>query len=222
MVGYAHRRGVLDPVEVVLTGDADSALAGALLAALGNVAERGIWTEDERVLAAAGGLGIVRSVVRLARNLPLDFESAPAPDGVIIIRGMGEAEVGPFLVVHRAAFADHPDNTDWGPSDVAERMTREWFEPGGVLMAWWRGRPVGVCWTKRRGPSIGEIYEIAIHPVMQRKRLGPCLVSRGLTLLAEGGATEAIVWTETDNENALRLYERLGFAPVATRSLLGG
>lgn len=80
----------------------------------------------------------------------------------------------------------------------------------------------GFCWTRvhpaddpeliaNGDPALGEIWVIGAHPSRHGTRLGPALVAAGLDHLASKGLGTAMLYTEEDNEPAMRMYERMGF-----------
>jgi ribosomal protein S18 acetylase RimI-like enzyme len=75
-----------------------------------------------------------------------------------------------------------------------------------LLGDWFDGRPVG------------QIEWLAVHPAHRRRGLGEALVVAALHDLRERGQTEALVETHPSLTAAVRLYERLGFAPVSRGS----
>ena len=116
-----------------------------------------------------------------------------------------------WLAVNNAAFAGHAENSDLDRQDLSERMERAWFDPAGLRMAWWGLDLAGFCWTKRHGPTDGEIYIIGTAPAHQGHGLGRALVLEGMRHLAGEGCDRVFLYTEGDNERALGLYHSLDF-----------
>lgn len=65
------------------------------------------------------------------------------------------------------------------------------------------------------GP-IGEVYVIGVDPQSRVRRLGAPLTLTGLNYLWEQGISTVMLYVESDNSAALRLYDRLGFTTYAT------
>ena len=76
-------------------------------------------------------------------------------------------------------------------------------------------RLLGFHWTKRHSATLGEVYVVAIDPAAQGRGLGQTLVDAGLRHLRDGGADEVLLYVESDNLPAVRLYEGLGFTHAA-------
>lgn len=75
-----------------------------------------------------------------------------------------------------------------------------------------RGAPVAAySITGRAGPQ-GYLQRLAVAADCQGRGLGTVLVADALTWLRRGGARTVLVNTARDNEPALGLYERCGFA----------
>jgi mycothiol synthase len=233
MVGYVHlrrhrRHGVELELLVAPAHRSDArTIVEALVSAAGASAELG--PEDEvftwvpahstQVIDALLALGFVpdRSVRQLRRPLPLPPEDrARPPQPCWPLRsfrpGLDEQA---WLVVNNRAFAWHPDQGDWDLETLRAREQEPWFDPAGFLMAELDGELVGFCWTKvhnhRGSDAIGEIYVIATDPERAPRGLGSCLLAAGLDHLASRGLATAMLYVETTNERALRLYDRFGF-----------
>lgn len=72
-------------------------------------------------------------------------------------------------------------------------------------------RPLaGYAITGLAGP-IGYLQRVAVHPHRQRQGIGQALVADALQWLANRGASRAVVNTQVGNQNALKLYESMGF-----------
>jgi ribosomal protein S18 acetylase RimI-like enzyme len=68
----------------------------------------------------------------------------------------------------------------------------------------------------REGRS-GLVVCLAVHPEHQRRGLGAALLTAALHTLHERGHSRAFLHTNPALVTAIRLYERLGFAPVDRR-----
>lgn len=62
-------------------------------------------------------------------------------------------------------------------------------------------------WAAERG----YLQRLAVHPARRGQGLGAALVNDGLHWLVRRGATQALVNTQESNDNALRLYQSVGF-----------
>jgi GNAT superfamily N-acetyltransferase len=68
----------------------------------------------------------------------------------------------------------------------------------------------GYAITGRAGPR-AYLQRLAVHPAAQGHGIGSALIADGLRWARRWGAREVMVNTQTGNDGAVRLYERLGF-----------
>lgn len=176
------------------------------------------WVEDadassNRVPLAAG-FTLWRDLWCLERPLP-------APDTDLQTRPYTPADLEAFLEVNNRAFDWHPEQGGMTPDEVAQRTGEPWFDADGfrLLEDEASGRLAGFCWTKvhdDRKPPAGEIYAIAVDPDFHGQGLGRPLVLAGLAWLAGRGLRHAMLYVESDNMHANRIYEELGFRRATT------
>jgi mycothiol synthase len=95
--------------------------------------------------------------------------------------------------------------------DLAARMAEDWFEPAGLLVADTGEGLSGFHWTKQHDADLGEVYVVAIDPAAQGQGLGKVLTLAGLQHLHELGVSEVLLYVESDNAPAVRVYSGLGF-----------
>jgi mycothiol synthase len=217
LAGFAHADG--GPAELVVhpahrRAGLGTRLARELLDAAGGSLQ--VWAHGEHpgavALAARLGLMQVRALWQMHLELP-DAPPVPAfPPGVVVrpfVVGVDEAE---FLRVNNAAFSWHPEQGGWGLEQVREREAEPWFDPAGFLLAVDReGALLGYHWTKRHSERLGEVYVLGVDPAAHGTGLGSALTAAGLAHLHAGGSREVILYVESDNEAAIRVYRRLGF-----------
>jgi len=139
----------------------------------------------------------------------------PARDPGPTIRSFASGDEPAVLAINAAAFAHHPEQGSMSAADLAERMAEPWFDPSGLLIAEVEGAPVGFHWTKQHDADHGEVYVIGIAPAGQGRGLGRALTIAGLEHLHALGVSEVLLYVESDNEAARRLYEGLGFEHAA-------
>jgi mycothiol synthase len=205
----ARRRGV------------GTTLVRRLLATSGPGAQLQVWAHGELpgavALASAFGFRQVRTLWQLRRGL-----AEPALGPVRLPRGvrLRGFEVGrdeaEFLRVNNAAFDRHPEQRDWSLDQVRERETEPWFDPQGFLLAIddnADGKLLGYHWTKvhTEPEYVGEVYVLGVDPAAQGRRLGAALTLAGLHYLRERGLDDVLLYVESDNHAAVRVYQKLGF-----------
>lgn len=174
--------------------------------------------EAAQATASALGLVAVRELIQMRRSLS-DVEAPAIPDGVRVRAYAGTADDTELLRVNNAAFAGHPEQSDWTEADLAERRSEPWFDSDGLFLAFDEStdKLLGFHWTKVHldHPGLGEVYVVGVDPSAQGRRLGGLLTSVGIAHLARrlAGATDPTVmlYVESDNTAALRTYRSLGF-----------
>jgi mycothiol synthase len=227
VVGYLSLASEDSPpmAEVVVDPDARRRGIGSALIRTG-LAEGGdgarVWSHGTlppaRATAASLGLVAVRELLQMRRSLHDIGESATL-DGARIRTYLGAADDAELLRVNHAAFDWHPEQGGWAEADIAERRAEEWFDPGGLFLAFDAasddGPLLGFHWTKVHGPSLGEVYVVGVDPAVQGRGLGRVLTAVGLDYLARRLADAedptVMLYVESDNTAAVRTYERLGF-----------
>lgn len=160
-------------------------------------------------LAAESGFEMTRDLYQMRRELPL---GRPWSLPLRPFRP-GEDDTG-MLAVNNRAFEWHPEQGGWDSSQLAERMAESWFDPRGLLIHEVDGTIIGFCWTKVHHDlevPIGEIYVIAVDPDAGGRGIGQELLSAGLDHLAGLGLGQVMLYVESDNHPALRLYRSNGF-----------
>jgi mycothiol synthase len=218
--GFALAHGT--GVDLAVAPEARGAGLGRALAAASLAGDSAVtaWSHGDHPaaarLAAAYGLERVRElwVMRRPASTPLPEVAVPAGIEVRSYRPEDAAEV---VRVNAAAFAQHPEQGAMDEAELAERMTEDWFDPAGLLVAEDVGGQglVGFHWTKRHSPELGEVYVVGIDPAAQGRRLGRVLTAAGLAHLAGAGVEEVLLYVESDNAAGRRLYEGLGFTHAA-------
>jgi mycothiol synthase len=124
-----------------------------------------------------------------------------------------------WVAVNAAAFAGHPEQGRMTRADLEQRMEEAWFDPAGFFVAEPSGPSdepgnlLGFHWTKvhEDEPGVGEVYVVGVSPRAQGSGLGRLLTLTGLHHLADRGLDEVLLYVESDNAPARKVYERLGF-----------
>ncbi|HEY0950574.1 mycothiol synthase, partial [Nocardioides sp.] len=183
------------------------------------------WSHGDHPAAAAlaGTHGFERARELWVMRRPTSPTTSPLPEpGVpagVRIRAYEPGDADELLRVNAAAFAHHPEQGAMDAANLAERMAEPWFDPAGLLLAV-EGtgedeRVLGFHWTKQHSEQVGEVYVVGIDPAAQGRGLGRVLTLAGLHHLAARGVAEILLYVESDNAAAVRLYTGLGFTHAA-------
>lgn len=228
-VGYVGVRGEQDGSTVaelaVVAGEQGVAALAALLDDVGaqghvrvwlrgaepvhlDVASRSGWVPDMRLQV----LGLVAAIDRSdAGPSALRTASPSAPPDGVRVRTFTDPDADAVECLLAAA---HPDSTDgWGEGGFARRRAADWFRAEDLLLLDEGDELLGVHWMKRRGPRLGEVHNLAVHPDAQGRGFGGLLLDAGLAHLAAIGCSEVLLWVAADNRPARRLYASRGFVP---------
>lgn len=178
-----------------------------------------IWAhgnlEAARATARTLGLTAVRELWQMRRGLA-DLPAVPSSPGVELRTYAGPDDDAELLRVNNAAFSWHPEQGGWTEADIAERRGEGWFDAAGLFLAFdaETARLLGFHWTKKHGPTLGEVYVVGVDPAAQGRGLGALLTLVGLHHLADrlGSDAAVMLYVEADNSAAVRTYERLEFA----------
>jgi mycothiol synthase len=183
-------------------------------AAVAAAAHLQVWVRhagpSELAAARAAGYAVERRLGVLGR--PLEGSERPTPPAGVEVRAYRPDEDDEEVVgVLAAAYAGTAE-AGWDLAAFHERRAWSWFRAEDLLVAEIEhGRLGGIHWLKRRGGGVGEVYNLAVHPDAQGRRLGPLLLAAGLAHLREVGCHEVLLWVDLANDRAVGLYTEQGF-----------
>jgi len=206
------------PAELVVDPDHRRRGHGAaLLTRLLDAGETRFWAHGDlpaaQALAAAKNLRPARTLLVLRLEMESALGSERVPDGVAI-RSFEPGDVDAIVRVNGRAFVSHPEQGAMDRADFEQRASSDWFDPAGLFVAERDGDVVGFHWTKVEHGT-GEVYVVGVDPTEQGSGLGTALTVRGLRHLHESGIRTVDLYVEGDNDPALAVYRRLGFAEHA-------
>jgi mycothiol synthase len=212
-----------DPAEVVVDPVFRGRGIGSALVQAAVDRQGAVWAYGNLPAAAAIatrlGLVSVRELLKLRLDLPADsIDPAPVelPAGVRVRRFIPGRDEEAFLGVNARAFAWHPEQGRLDAAGLHAEMAQDWFDPAGFFLAVTDDedeRVLGFHWTKVHpsDPPVGEVYVLGVDPAAGVRGLGGPLTTIGLDHLRRQGLGAVILYVESDNERAVRLYERHGF-----------
>jgi mycothiol synthase len=156
----------------------------------------------------------VRTIYHLVRELPGPPELLAAPQGIRLERPDLERDARALHAADAAAFAANADYRDESfETFLDEHLSAAAIEPELSLVAR-RGQAVaGFTVCRRWGPGVGYIDLLAVTEPERRQGLGSLLLLRAFADFARVGLGEATLDVASDNQRALRVYERAGMTP---------
>jgi ribosomal protein S18 acetylase RimI-like enzyme len=173
--------------------------------------ERGYDEAVTAALAAAEANAFLTAGFTVREHLHLlaheldRFPTTAADAGAITLRRARRSDRAAALAVDARSFdpfwrLDHPGLDEAIDATPASRFRVA--DGAGVV--------IGYAVSGRAG-SRGFLQRLAVEPNVRRQGYASALVVDGLRWMKRRGATRAMVNTQESNENALQLYERLGF-----------
>ncbi len=212
--------------QVLASGDAgDASVTSATSATVGGASGAGAprlaWAHGDhpaaRALARRHGWTAVRTLLQLRAPIADDPVDPRVPTGWTLeaFRAGDPEDEAAWLALNAAAFAHHPEQGRMTLDDLRAREAEPWFSGDDLLLL--RddaGELVGSCWLKVEG-DLGEFYAVAVRPDQQGRGIGGVLMRAGASRLTGRGLSAAALYVEGDNEPALALYRRSGFAQHA-------
>lgn len=229
IVGYARALEASDGYTIDCVAD-DPAIREQLVRSLIANSPQGVavilWAHegpsDSAIAASVGMQPSHRRLLNMSRSLPFEATSAVIGPEVAVRPFMVGSDEVAWLQVNNAAFSWHGEQGEWDLPALRARMSEPWFDPEGFLLHERDGRLAAFCWTKVHQPGsaeaevTGEIFVIAVHPDFHGIGLGRALTVAGLQHLNLTAATRAMLYVDSNNVAAVRLYESLGFRTTHT------
>jgi ribosomal-protein-alanine N-acetyltransferase len=128
----------------------------------------------------------------------------------VAVRPGRTADLDAIARLEEASFTDA-----WPPDMLACELSH----PRAVLLVASRGEaepPVGYA-AFRHAAGEAELLRLAVLPGERRRGVARALVAEGLERLVREGVQVCFLEVRLNNEPAVKLYERLGFARVGRR-----
>ena len=89
------------------------------------------------------------------------------------------------------------------------------IEPGGaILMALYNGEPAGTVGLRKFDDETFEFTKMAVDEHFRRKGIAEAISYASFRKAKELGATRVVLYSNTLNAGAIKLYEKLGFRHV--------
>jgi ribosomal protein S18 acetylase RimI-like enzyme len=135
---------------------------------------------------------------------------------------MNPIQIVEYLPEHRLWFDRF--NRQWIEEMFEMESVDEWvlcnpdkaiLEPGGaILMALWNDEMAGTVGLRKLDEDIYEFTKMAVDPAYRRRGIAEALSYSSFRKAATMGASRVVLYSNTRNEEAIKLYEKLGFNHV--------
>lgn len=135
---------------------------------------------------------------------------------------MNPVQIIPYRPEHQPYFDRF--NRQWIAEMFEMEPVDEWvlthpekaiLEPGGaILMALYNGVVAGTVGLRKADDRIFEFTKMAVDPAFRRRGIAEALSYASFREAAALGAERIILYSNTRNESAIKLYEKLGFLHV--------
>ena len=156
----------------------------------------------------------MRHILKIHRSLN---EPLPTSKNEYAIRTFNPAkDKNSWLALNNKVFTNHPDQGNWALADLENRMTENWFDPGGFFLAVKDNEIVGFVWTKIHQDfvnqePVGELYVVGVDPDHSRQGIARAVSVAAINYLVTKGLKHSMLYVDADNEKGLALYTSLGF-----------
>jgi mycothiol synthase len=175
-----------------------------------------------RLFAESRGFAY-RATLTLMRLDGLDRVPEPALPAGLVVRSFDPADddVGRYVALMNAAFADHPTPASWDEAVVARIHATPGFDPSGIALVAPTDdpdRPVAFVRTTGgeddAGCRFGEVRLIGVLPAVRGRGVGRALLRWSIARFRQLGLDRAELAVVVANDAALALYRSEGFRTV--------
>lgn len=163
------------------------------------------------------GLRFIRRFFELKLDI-YNIQSAAVNPGPFKSRVLRRGEEDQLTELQNRSFAGtwgfNPNTTD----EIVYRLNMGSCSPEDVIMTYVENTPVAYCWTKvdpeanvARGENRGQIHMLGVDPGYRQKGIGKNVLLAGLSGLKRKGIDIVELTVDSENPEALALYESVGF-----------
>lgn len=173
-------------------------------------------------LLAGGGYEPVRYGYHMETPDLDNIPDAPMPEGLEV----RPAEPDHYRAIWKATAEAFQD--EWGASELSDDDFELWLrdernEPRLWMVAWDGDEVAGSVlnfinhdFNARTGRKLGYTENISVRRPWRKRGLAAALIALSMKMFREMGYTQTALGVDTENPSgALRLYERMGYRPVA-------
>ncbi len=168
--------------------------------------------KDDKI-AESIGLKKGRDLFQMRAVLTEAFDSGKIP-----CRPFQPEDTEQWLLLNNEAFKNHPEQGNWDKETLRSRQMESWYSDEDFLIfddpSLPDGRLAASCWIKLHDDDetiTGEIYVVSVSPDLQNTGFGKKVVACGLNHILNKGIHNSMLYVDSDNLPALKIYRDLGF-----------
>ncbi len=106
----------------------------------------------------------------------------------------------------------------WDEWELGLKFSTPYYDPNGILVGYVSGKPVGLVWVFVEPVKIlklkkerGWIAFLGLKPEYRGRKYGRTLLKAGIEYLMKKKVREILLWVNSDNSTAIRLYRMFNF-----------
>jgi GNAT superfamily N-acetyltransferase len=144
-----------------------------------------------------------------------------APVEGVTVRRVQPADWATLRDLRIRSLRDAPQAFGQSVDDALRQSPSDWSHTAqqassGDRRAWLialsGGTPIGVVQGRRRPPTDLMVFSMWVDPGHRRRGVGAALIDAVIDWARSWGGLHVVLWVFAGNEDAIRFYQRLGFA----------
>jgi mycothiol synthase len=128
-----------------------------------------------------------------------------------------------WVRIFNAVFTDYDDIRCLTVEEMKKLEDSPSFDEGGMLIAEWSDRPVGIVDAyvdRQRTDGKGFIQSLGVLPEYRERGIAKKLMNEAVQSLRQRGIRSVNAWAQTDKEGCAHVYESLGFKQARFTSMM--
>ncbi|WP_079677396.1 GNAT family N-acetyltransferase [Planktothrix sp. PCC 11201] len=164
------------------------------------------------------GFKVDRQFITMAKSLESPLSIPPFPSDFRLSHCQGKQDISAWVDLFNESFIDHWDHHELTLEQAKYWQNQPEYQPELDLVAVApNGTFAAFCKAQLNSDQIGWIQWLGTRRGFRKLGLGKAMLFAGLSQLQKAGATTAKLSVDADSlTGATKLYESVGFRPVAT------
>ncbi len=153
----------------------------------------------------------------MVRPIEMSEPEAGLPEGIFLRRLNTPTEARLWLSISQRCFSRHFGYQEQSMADVARQLSEnDIMENGEFWLAMLGERPLGMLRIRLGDMGEGYVEEVGVDPEVRGYGLGRALMEHGHKRLSDSGAIKSRLAMVYTNEQALPLYDSMGYTTSGT------